>query len=207
MNMRRICAVIAAVAAAVMTMLPGASAVDATTEDQILALINQGRQQMGLQQLVVHQGLRAVAREHSTNMVRAGYQAHVINGDTLEGRLNRAAPDPVESNGPRDDGFRTGNENICCGYPSPAQQPQGLAPTAGAQAAYDAWFHSPGHYANMFNRDINVAGIGVASFSNGRWFVTFIGAQDTTPPGQVSDEYCALGPAECGRQAHESGQR
>jgi uncharacterized protein YkwD len=100
-------------------------------------LVNQERQQAGLRPLVPDPAMTELARRHSADMFARGYFAH----DTPEGlspfdRMNKA-----------NIRFLTAGENLA------------LAPTL--QVAHTGLMNSPGHRANILQRDFGRVGIGI----------------------------------------------
>jgi uncharacterized protein YkwD len=106
-------------------------------EAAMLELVNQERVKAGLTPLVADPDLVPVARSHSTDMFNRGYFAH----DTPEG----LSPfDRMKRSNVR---FLTAGENLA------------LAPTL--QVAHTGLMNSPGHRANILNRDFGRVGIGI----------------------------------------------
>jgi uncharacterized protein YkwD len=106
-------------------------------ESKMLELVNQERQQAGLRPLVPDPAMTELARRHSADMFARGYFAH----DTPEGlspfdRMNKA-----------NIRFLTAGENLA------------LAPTL--QVAHTGLMNSPGHRANILQRDFGRVGIGI----------------------------------------------
>jgi uncharacterized protein YkwD len=106
-------------------------------EARMLDLVNQERVAAGLQPLAPDPELTQVARKHSTDMFARGYFAHV----TPEGR------DPFERMREANVRFVTAGENLA------------LAPTL--QIAHTGLMRSPGHRANILQRDFGRVGIGI----------------------------------------------
>jgi uncharacterized protein YkwD len=145
-------------------------------EVRVLQLINQGRSGQSKGAEVTHGGLRGAARSHSADMSARDTMDH----SGYPGRINTAAPDPYESNGPPDDGFNGAScENVAW------YQPGGTATTEQvAQTFYSLWYNSPEHYQCMFDTygwNLNVAGVGIY-YAAGKWWATFDSAFDRTPP-------------------------
>ena len=103
----------------------------------MLELVNGERMAAGLRPLAADAELEQVARQHSTDMFARGYFAHV----TPEGR------DPFERMREADVRFLTAGENLA------------LAPTL--QIAHAGLMRSPGHRANILQRDFGHVGIGI----------------------------------------------
>ena len=106
-------------------------------EARMLDLVNQERVAAGLRPLAPDPELTQVARQHSTDMFARGYFAHV----TPEGR------DPFERMREANVRFVTAGENLA------------LAPTL--QIAHTGLMCSPGHRANILQRDFGRVGIGI----------------------------------------------
>ena len=109
----------------------------ADLEARMLELVNRERVAAGLKPLAADPQLTEVARSHSTDMFSRGYFAH----DTPEGQ------DPFDRM--RESGVRfiTAGENLA------------LAPTV--QVAHTGLMNSPGHRANILNKDFGRVGIGI----------------------------------------------
>ena len=106
-------------------------------EARMLELVNGERMAAGLRSLAADAELEEVARQHSTDMFARGYFAHA----TPEGR------DPFERMREADVRFLTAGENLA------------LAPTL--QIAHTGLMRSPGHRANILQRDFGRVGIGI----------------------------------------------
>jgi uncharacterized protein YkwD len=106
-------------------------------EARMLELVNGERVVAGLRPLVADSELTQVARQHSVDMFARGYFAHV----TPEGR------DPFERMREANVRFVTAGENLA------------LAPTL--QIAHTGLMRSPGHRANILQRDFGRVGIGI----------------------------------------------
>ena len=106
-------------------------------EAAMLELVNQEREKAGLKLLVADPELVPVARSHSTDMFSRGYFAH----DTPEGLS------PFDRMKGANVRFLTAGENLA------------LAPTL--QVAHNGLMNSPGHRANILNRDFGRVGIGI----------------------------------------------
>jgi uncharacterized protein YkwD len=163
---------IAALVAAVSTMLaiadarPAPAAVgdctpaaawgvpDATFESQVVTLVNQHRQAMGLTALGVSPTLTASADWKSLHMAYYGYFQHDDPAPpvarTVADRLG-ACGYPIGSVG--------WGENIAYGYTTP-------------QSVMTAWLNSPGHRANIENPSYRAIGVGVARSAGGYYFWT-----------------------------------
>lgn len=106
-------------------------------EEQMLAMVNRERVQAGLQPLLMHAPLTAVARQHSADMLDRGYFSHYSpEGKTAFDRLRaeRIA-------------FLIAGENLA------------LAPSV--TIAHAGLMHSPGHRANILRSQFGKVGIGI----------------------------------------------
>jgi len=106
-------------------------------EAKMLELVNGERVAAGLRPLAPDPELGQVARQHSADMFARGYFAHV----TPEGR------DPFERMREANVRFFTAGENLA------------LTPTM--QIAHTGLMRSPGHRANILQRDFGRVGIGI----------------------------------------------
>jgi uncharacterized protein YkwD len=106
-------------------------------EARMLDLINRERLAAGLKPLAPDPELTEVARRHSADMFARGYFAH----ETPEGR------DPFDRMREANVRFLTAGENLA------------LAPTV--QVAHIGLMNSPGHRANILNKDFGRVGIGI----------------------------------------------
>jgi uncharacterized protein YkwD len=106
-------------------------------EAKMLDLVNNERIAAGLRPLAPDPELTQVAERHSADMFARGYFAHV----TPEGR------DPFERMREANVRFVTAGENLA------------LAPTL--QIAHTGLMNSPGHRANILQRDFGRVGIGI----------------------------------------------
>jgi uncharacterized protein YkwD len=106
-------------------------------EDQMLELLNKERTSRGLKPLVMDEELRQVARAHSEDMFVRGYFSHY----TPDGE------DPFQRMREAHVTFRIAGENLA------------LAPTL--QLAHTGLMNSPGHRANILNKNYRTVGIGI----------------------------------------------
>jgi uncharacterized protein YkwD len=115
-------------------------------EKRALDLHNQTRAANGLPGLCVHPALTNAARSHSQEMLDKGYFAHnSYNGETVKARLERFG---YTFSGYS---FWKYGENIYWGSGT----------SASPDSAHKWWMNSPGHKANILNRDFREVGIGV----------------------------------------------
>jgi uncharacterized protein YkwD len=111
---------------------------DRTTEEALLAAVNEERAEAGCGPLESDATLDTAARLHAEDMAGNDYFSHT----SLDGRSpsDRAA----------EQGYSGGvGENIAAGYPDVASVMEG-------------WMNSEGHRANILNCDYDVIGIGIA---------------------------------------------
>lgn len=111
--------------------------VDKTSEQQMLVLLNEERAKVGLAALAWDEDLAKVARAHSTDMFARGYFAHK-NPDGLS-PFDRMANAGIT--------FKAAGEN--------------LAYAATVELAHGGLMRSPGHRANILEKDFGRVGIGV----------------------------------------------
>lgn len=134
------------------------------TEQRILDLINDERALNGLGPLVATQTLDAAADWMAQDIATMAQLSHTDTlGRGLRDRLN-AFDYPSNS---------SIRENIAAGY-------------SGADAVVEAWFDSPGHYANIIATDIQAIGIAFhqdpgTSYRN-YWVTDFGSIIDSPPP-------------------------
>ena len=106
-------------------------------EAQMLELVNRERKAAGLTPLAADPELTEVARQHSTDMFRRGYFAHVTPENVSPFDRIRAAQIR----------FSTAGENLA------------LAPSM--QVAHSGLMKSPGHRANILRPEFGRVGIGI----------------------------------------------
>ncbi|MGQ9479256.1 MAG: CAP domain-containing protein [Thermoproteota archaeon] len=136
----------------------------ASEKAAFLYLINQYRQQNGLQPLSVSNALTIAAQDHSEDMANRNYFSHTTpEGKTFVDRIREAGYTYNTCLG----------ENIAAGYPT-------------AQNVFEAWKNSPGHNGNMLNPCFKAIGIGLAynPSSTYKWYWTtdFGGYGDSGTP-------------------------
>ncbi|HEX6548349.1 MAG TPA: CAP domain-containing protein [Candidatus Dormibacteraeota bacterium] len=113
------------------------TSLDLASENRMLALVNQTRQENGLRPLAVDALLQAAARDHSLDM----YQRHYFSHNTPDGQ------NPFDRMRAHGAHFVTAGENIA------------FAPDV--DQAYQSLLASPDHRANILNGDFRCVGIGV----------------------------------------------
>jgi uncharacterized protein YkwD len=106
-------------------------------EAQMLVLVNEEREKAGLKPLAADPELQAVARAHSNDMFVRGYFAHV----------DPDGKDPFDRMQAAGVHFLTAGENLA------------LAQTL--QQAHEGLMHSPGHRANILQKNFGRVGIGI----------------------------------------------
>jgi uncharacterized protein YkwD len=124
--------------------VPAAEAQNAATaalEEEVVARINQIRQDEGLKPLRVNCTLTTIARGFSRQMATENFFSHESpTGETLEDRIRVARLE-----------FSRIGENIykCTNLQNPAE------------SAVKAWMNSPGHRHNILTAEYTEAGLGV----------------------------------------------
>ncbi len=110
---------------------------DPVAEEELLSLVNQERERVGLPALVLDPALIPVARAHGAEMFELGYFAHEspVTGDPFD----RLAVAEIS--------YATAGENLA------------LAPDVGT--AHRGLMNSPGHRANILNPEFGRVGIGI----------------------------------------------
>jgi uncharacterized protein YkwD len=126
-------------------LLPTAGSV-ARVQSATLCLVNRERARHGERPLIADRRLTAAARGHSADMVARHYFDHVSpDGQTPLDRILASGFLPPGH------GYEVG-ENIAWGTGRLATPRQTVR----------AWMRSPGHRANILNRDFRYTGMGVA---------------------------------------------
>ena len=113
--------------------------------DTVLNKVNELRSGLGLQPVTRFQELDAVAQDWSEQQAAAGNMSHRPNFTSVYPK-----------------GWTKGSENVAWH-------------TAGGDTGaiiFDQWLHSPGHYKNMTDPNVNSIGIGFAQTSDGKWYAT-----------------------------------
>ncbi|MCW5850008.1 MAG: hypothetical protein KIT87_07980 [Anaerolineae bacterium] len=115
-------------------------------EQEVLNLVNQKRQAVGLTPLTVDARLVQAARDHNARMIATGQFSHQVTGEL-----------PLCASGTNNDRFDAVGyawtacaENIAAGQTTPQQ-------------VMDAWMNSAGHKANILNPGYRHIGIGYAT--------------------------------------------
>lgn len=127
---------------------------DSTTQEfetQVVRLVNQIRQENGLQQLTANWELSRVARYKSQDMKDNRYFSHT----------SPTYGSPFQMIKAFGLSYRTAGENIAKGYATP-------------QAVVNGWMNSSGHRANILNPAYKQIGVGYVAGGN-YWTQMFIG--------------------------------
>ncbi len=134
-------------------------------ERDLLAVINQERASHGLPAVSPSSGLTGLARTHSAEMARLNLLTHAsAMGKTLTDRLTDAGVL-----------FSANGENVAQSW------------SAAAEAIHQSFMNSPGHRANVLNRDFDEVGIGIVRGRSNVYFVTedFIGSLERRTDAEV----------------------
>ena len=118
----------------------GAISIQAGSEQQVLVLLNQIRQQHHLASLSVSAPLRTAARAHSLDMLRNAYFDHDSPGESADARISRYLKSAL-----------TG-ENIAFG----------VGPLGSPAALVAQWMRSPEHRAVILMPGLRRVGLGIA---------------------------------------------
>jgi uncharacterized YkwD family protein len=124
----------------------------ASLKAQVIQLVNQERENRGLDPLTVNDTLTSIARTKSEDMVANNYFSH--NSPTYGSPFDMLSQFGVS--------YSTAGENIASGQTT-------------AASVMDTWMNSPGHAANILNDAYTEIGVGV-SYNNGRpiWTQMFL---------------------------------
>jgi uncharacterized protein YkwD len=117
------------------------SAYSASTESQVVALLNDIRHEHGLRKLTGSVALRNAARSHSSDMLKRGYFEHNSPNESFDKRINRFMKSPLVG------------ENIAWGTGSYGT----------AEGIVSLWMHSPTHRHVILLRDLHRVGLGIAA--------------------------------------------
>ncbi len=110
------------------------------SEQQVLALLNQARQQHGLPGLVLSAPLRTAARAHSADMLRNRYFDHNSPTETFASRMARYLSSPLVG------------ETIA----------RGVGAGGSPVALVSQWMRSPEHRAIILTPAMRRVGLGIA---------------------------------------------
>jgi len=123
-------------------------------ERRILLLTNEARRQHGLPALEPDDGLAALARQHSDDMIQRDYFSHTSpDGKDMKDRL-MDAPAVARS-------LSRAGENIYGGRGQDFSDTKTIA-----RVIVDGWMTSPGHRANILNPDYSLLGVAVSTKGN-----------------------------------------
>ncbi len=130
---------VAAIALPVLTLSPQIADASAITSDTVIALTNQSRQEYGLKDLTYNAKLAKAAQAKADDMLKKQYFAH---------------------NSP--DGHNPWYWIKGTGYTYLAAGENLAVHFTQAETVEDAWMNSPGHRANILNRNFEEIGIGIS---------------------------------------------
>ncbi len=146
-------------------------------EAVLLQLHNDYRRMAGIKPLVINTNLQKAAAGHAKWMAEANILSHT-------GRYNSSFTARLRDAGYR---FSYAGENIAMGY-------------ATALAVVEGWKKSPGHRANMLNRNFKEVGFGIATSERTRrkyWCVdfgtSFIMGGFEVASGEIEEEFMPEG--------------
>lgn len=134
-----------------MLTIPRLDSTVSSYETEVVRLVNEIRQQNGLQPLTANWELSRVARYKSQDMKDKGYFSHTSPTYGSPYQMMRAFGLS----------FRTAGENIAKGYSTP-------------QAVVNGWMNSSGHRANILNASYRQIGVGYVAQGN-YWTQMFMG--------------------------------
>lgn len=118
----------------------------------IVDLVNAARRQQNQRALVLNTGLMAAAQRHSDDQAARDVMSHQgSDGGYVADRASAAGY-----------AWATVGENVLARY------------TRHAAAAFDQWWNSPDHRANMLNDDFTEIGIGYAQAASGAYYYTMV---------------------------------
>jgi hypothetical protein len=121
-------------------------------EPDVVPLVNQARANAGLAPLVSNTQLVNASRRHSNDMAAGDFLSHTgSDGSSLATRVTQAGYS-----------WNFVGENVLYRW------------NVSAQGAFDQWWNSPGHRANMMNASFCDIGVTRAQASNGRIYYTMV---------------------------------
>jgi uncharacterized protein YkwD len=143
---------------------------DFQTEQQLLALANQSRQQAGAPPLILDSGLSQAARIHAQAMLDARQLSHQFDGEpSLPNRLAALTHLQLDQEG----------ENVALDYD--------------AAHGHEHLMLSPPHRANLLNPAYNVVGLGVVHSGDRLYIVQDFGhALPSYSPAEVKDRIVSV---------------
>ena len=129
---------------------------------EMLALVNQARCREGLSPVIDNSLLRNAATQHSLDMLTNSFFDHQgIDGNTVGDRVSAQGYT-----------WLAVGENLAAGATSTAE-------------AFELWWKSPGHKANILNADFTEAGLSHlfrAGAKSGHYWTLVLANQGTIPP-------------------------
>ena len=176
--MRYLSVAAAVLAVLIASVVAGGKSADATPYDfeelRFLQLINDYRENNGVEPLILSDTLAVSAERHSQDMARYHFFAHNTVSSSYYPRGSRPW-DRMRAEGYDYNTFK--GENIAVGYET-------------AERTFEAWRNSPSHNAAMLNGKYRVIGIARINRPGSRWYWTtdFGGLRDPTShtPGEGS---------------------
>lgn len=120
-------------------------------EETVLWIVNAVRTKAGLPRLSSDERLRVAARNHSRDMAKRGFCAHVNPDGVTPAQRMAAAGHPSP-----------GGENVAMGQRQP-------------HAVMSAWMASPPHRANILNPEFTTLGVGVHLAEGGPYWTQNFG--------------------------------
>lgn len=174
---RRVGAVGAALLAWTLLLPPALAEVPADIEalrEQALALVNEAREEEGLEPLELGGDLTEAAQAHASDMLERGYYAHESpEGDTVQDRY-------LDAGGGR---WQVVAENIarCLGCEPPVGEER-------IEGLHGGWMDSPPHRENILAPGLSGFGFGVAAGEEGRLYAVQTFAGPGVPRGLQPEE-------------------
>ena len=117
------------------------SGYSASTESQVVNLLNDIRHEHGLSTLTGSVALRNAARSHTSDMLKRGYFEHDSPNESFDKRIHRFLKSPLVG------------EDIAWGTGSYGT----------AEGIVSLWMHSPTHRHVILMRDLHRVGLGIAT--------------------------------------------
>lgn len=116
---------------------------------EVVHLVNQERVNAGLKPLVIHTNLSTLAKDKAMDMFKSNYFSHT----------SQKYGSPFDMMDAYNITYRYAGENIAMGQKN-------------AKEVVKAWMNSPGHKANILNKNYGLIGV---SYYNGYWVQEFVG--------------------------------
>jgi hypothetical protein len=117
-------------------------------EKEIIDATNQKRQEHGLEALGSDPTLMTAARQHAQNMARQKTLSHELDGKSMQDRVKEL-----------DYKYLAIAENVAFNQPD-------------AKSVVEGWMNSPGHRANILNKNYTQIGVGAAPDDEGQQYFT-----------------------------------